>query len=139
MPTITRSVLVEVPVSKAYAAVTDVECYPEFLPGCRAVTVEQRDDDRVRAKVSVSGMGRHETFTTNNVLRSDSVTMELEDGPFEYLRGEWQFSAIGDSGCRVSVQLEYKPKGVLARLLSGMAPAIADKVVDAFVTRMGEL
>jgi hypothetical protein len=39
----------------------------------------------------------------------------------------------------VSVQLDYKPKGVLARLLSGLAPAIADKVVDAFVTRMGEL
>jgi ribosome-associated toxin RatA of RatAB toxin-antitoxin module len=136
MASLERSVLVEVPLSRAYAVVTDVEHYPEFLSACSSVKVLERTDDIIRAKVTVGGMGILETFSTTNVLTDDTVTLDLEDGPFEYLRGEWRFAAIGDVGCRVSLHLEFQPTGLLKYVMAGLVPTVADKMVNAFVRRM---
>jgi ribosome-associated toxin RatA of RatAB toxin-antitoxin module len=136
MPSLERSVLVDVPLSRAYAVVTEIERYPEFLPACSSVRVLQRDDDTIQAKVTAGGMGMRETFSTTNVLTEDAVTLVLEDGPFDYLRGEWRFAAVGDDVCRVSLQLEFQPKGLLKHVMAGLIPTVADKMVSAFVKRM---
>jgi ribosome-associated toxin RatA of RatAB toxin-antitoxin module len=136
MPTLERSVLVAVSLDTAYEAITDVERYPEFLPACESVTVLSKHGDVVRARVTVSGMGLRESFTTKNTNGEHEVSMELEDGPFDRLDGVWRFAAIGDSGCRVALHLDYRAEGMLAMVLSQAAPSVADKMVDAFVARM---
>ncbi len=137
MTQISRSALVEAPAAAAYEVVVDVERYPEFLPNCKSVQVLESHTHGLVAAVTVAGRGLTERFvTTNSHMPGQSVLMSLREGPFRRLEGEWIFTQIGDMGCRIDMHLEFVPKGLLARLLSGLAEGIANKLVDAFSERV---
>lgn len=137
MAQIFRSALVEAPPSAAYAVVVDVERYPEFLPNCSAVQVLESTDSGLVAAVTVVGKGLSEQFVTSNRHQQDqSVLMSLREGPFKHLEGEWVFTPLGDLGCRIDMRLEFVPRGLLARLLSGLADSVANRLVDAFSERV---
>ena len=137
MRKLTRRALLEVTVATAYQVVCDVVSYPQFVPACDSVTVLEQLEDGLRAKVVVAARGMRQSFTTvNHHVRNERIKMMLEDGPFERLVGEWQFAGIGDAGCRVSLAMDFVPKGMLAMMLSGVAEPVADTLVDAFCERM---
>ena len=137
MTELIRTALLEVPPSVAYAVVVDVLSYPEFVPGCKSVSVLETHAAGLVAEVAVAGKGIHESFVTTNQHRLDEmVLMSLREGPFECLEGQWSFTALGDIGCRIDLRIEYIPKGVLARLLSAFADMMANKMVDAFSERI---
>ncbi|MEM9620788.1 MAG: type II toxin-antitoxin system RatA family toxin [Pseudomonadota bacterium] len=137
MPQIVRSALVEAPPSAAYAVVVDVERYPEFLPNCASVQVLETHASGLVAAVTVVGKGLTEQFITSNAHEPDqSVLMTLREGPFQHLEGEWRFTPLGDLGCRIDMRLDFAPRGVLARILSGLADAVANRLVDAFSQRV---
>lgn len=137
MPHIIRSALVEAPPSAAYEVVVDVERYPEFLPNCESVRVLETSANGLVAAVTVVGRGLTERFVTSNAHKqNESVLMTLREGPFRHLRGEWIFTPLGDVGCRIDLYLDFAPKGVLARLLSGLADSVANRMVDAFSDRV---
>lgn len=132
-----RTALLEVPTQVAYGVVIDVSQYPQFLPGCEAVEVIQTTPSGLVAEVAVAGKGLRERFVTANVHDPyESVTMSLQQGPFEHLQGRWLFTPLGDTGCKVELHIEYLPKGVLARLLSGVADRVANRLVDSFSERI---
>ena len=137
MKILQRTALLEVPPRAAYAVVIDVSQYPQFLPGCERVEVLETTPTGLVAEVSVAGKGLQERFVTSNVHQPhETVTMYLQQGPFEHLAGEWSFTPLGEVGCRVDLRIEYIPKGVLARLLAGLADTVANKMVDAFSERI---
>ena len=127
------------PVEVAYDVVADVAAYPEFLPGCRAVTIESPMNaaGELVASVQVAGKGMQEHFVTRNThVPVERVTMSLREGPFRTLEGAWTFKALGDDGCRVDLDVRFEARGMIATLLSPMAEGIADLMVDAFVERI---
>ncbi len=137
MKTLVRTALLEVPTKVAYGVVIDVAQYPQFLPGCDRVDVLETTSFGLVAEVAVSGKGLHERFVTNNTHHPyEAVTMSLQQGPFEHLEGRWLFTPLGEVGCKVELNIEYLPKGVLVRLLSGLADRIANRLVDAFSARI---
>lgn len=137
MNTLERTALLEVPAAVAYEVVTDVAQYPDFLPGCEAVRVLQTTDAGLVAELAVVGAGLHESFITENQhTPGEAVLMSLREGPFERLEGQWSFTPLGDLGCRIDLRIDYQPIGLLARLLSGLADRVANRLVDAFVARI---
>ena len=64
------------------------------------------------------------------------VAMSLREGPFRTLEGNWTFKPLGQEGCRVDLDLEFEPSGLLATMLSPMAESLANLMVDAFVERI---
>ena len=42
MREVTRSALVPLPPEQLYALITDIERYPEFVPGCTLARIEQQ-------------------------------------------------------------------------------------------------
>jgi ribosome-associated toxin RatA of RatAB toxin-antitoxin module len=117
--------------------VNDVGRYPEFLPWCTGARVEDRSDTERVASVKVTrGVLRME-FTTRNTLKRDSqIRMQLIEGPFRSLFGEWCFDAIGERGSRVSFRLEFEFKNRLTAAALGAAfEAVCSTIVDAFVLR----
>lgn len=137
MPRLTRTVLLEAPAAAAFAVVADVEAYPQFLPACDAVRVLANREDGLDAKVSVSAKGIKADFVTRNVHAPNTwLEMRLVEGPLQHLLGRWEFKALGEHGCRVTLELEYELGGMLGRLLSGMAELAADRMVDAFCERI---
>src|ERR1700679_4305806 len=94
-----------------YALVNDVGRYPEFLPWCAGSRGEDESDSQRLASVTVARGVLRTEFTTRNLLKKDAqILMQLVDGPFRSLTGEWRFDAIGERGSRVSFRVEFEFK-----------------------------
>ncbi|HSO45862.1 MAG TPA: type II toxin-antitoxin system RatA family toxin, partial [Rhodoferax sp.] len=81
----------------------------------------------------------HQTFTTRNVHTVDrQVIINLVNGPFSKLEGEWNFLPLGDAmerACKVELALTYSFESAIGRLVSPVFDKIAGSMVDAFVKR----
>jgi len=135
MPTIQRSALVEHSAARMFALVNDIEAYPRRFDWCDSAQVLERSDQRLVARLDL-GLGSLRTwFTTENTLAPPHhIDMQLRDGPFRKLSGRWQFHALDECACKVTLTLDFEPNN---RLL-GPAFAIgfqglADRMVDDFV------
>lgn len=135
MPRIERSALVEHSVSRMFDLVNDIDAYPRRFGWCEAAEVLETDEARVVARLEL-GLGALRTwFTTENTLsRPHHIDMRLRDGPFRRLEGRWQFHALDESACKVSLTLDFEPQSSL--LLPAMTlgfRGLADRMVDDFV------
>lgn len=141
MPSIKRSVLLAHPVGDVFALVNRVEDYPEFLPGCTRAEILSRTESEVVARLVVTVRGLRETLVTRNRLTPDrAIALEMIEGPFRRFEGHWRFTELGESGCRVDLDLSFELSN---RLVGAFAAPflnrIADRVVDAFAARAREV
>jgi ribosome-associated toxin RatA of RatAB toxin-antitoxin module len=135
MPTIKRSALVEHSAARMFALVNDIAAYPRRFDWCESAQVLEADDVHVVARLDL-GFGALRTwFTTENTLSPPHhIDMQLRDGPFRKLSGRWQFHALDESACKVTLTLEFEPKSrLLAPALALGFQGLADRMVDDFV------
>lgn len=135
MPTIRRTALVEHSSARMFFLVNDVRAYPGRFDWCSGATVLEESDDRMVARLELRAAGLKTWFVTENRLSPPhSIELQLREGPFRQLKGRWEFHALDESACRVTLTLDFEPA---LRLL---APAfalgfqnLADRMVDDFV------
>jgi len=135
MTQVHRSALVPRPAAQVYDVVNDVESYPRRFDWCGEAVVVSRTAQEVVARLTVRFAGMSTTFTTRNRLEpNEKISLELVDGPFTALRGAWTIRALGERGCKVSLDLDFEMSGKLvgSALAAGFA-AFADHLVDDFV------
>ena len=137
MATISRSALVPYTAESMFDLVDDVDTYEDFLPWCKESEVLWRKDDELKATVWISKGGVEKSFTTlNRTQRGKMIEMRLVEGPFQRLDGYWRFQALGDQGCKISLDLEFEFSNRLVKMAFGkIFNQIASKLVDAFVER----
>lgn len=137
MPTIERSALVPYRAEDMYAIVADVTAYSDFLPWCAGSAVQSQTQDEQCASVTINAVVSQTAFHTKNQLRAgESIIMELEDGPFKHLRGEWGFKALGDAGCKITLVVDFEFSNlILRRTLSPVFTRVCDSLVGAFIKR----
>ncbi len=118
-----------------FALVNDVAAYPRRFDWCRSAEVLEADGERVVARLDL-GLGNLRTwFTTENTLvPPHHIDMRLRDGPFRRLVGRWQFHALDESACKVTLTLDFEAKGALLgpAFALGMQ-GLADRMVNDFV------
>jgi ribosome-associated toxin RatA of RatAB toxin-antitoxin module len=134
---IIRSALVLFPADYMYRLVEDVAHYPEFLSWCTASRVIESSTDRQIASLEIAIAGLRQTFTTRNELvPGESIRMQLLEGPFQQLAGEWRFEPIGPAGSKVILQLGFEFSGNLlsSAFRHGFA-SVADRLVNDFSRR----
>jgi ribosome-associated toxin RatA of RatAB toxin-antitoxin module len=135
MPIIRRSALVEHSASRMFALVNDVAAYPSRFDWCDSAEVLESGPERVVARLDL-GLGKLRTwFTTENTLSPPHhIDMQLRDGPFKRLSGRWQFHALDESACKVTLTLDFEPGNkLLAPALAIGFQGLADRMVDDFV------
>jgi ribosome-associated toxin RatA of RatAB toxin-antitoxin module len=140
MKTVHKSVLIWYSPREMYDLVSDVARYPEFLPWCDKAQVLESVGDTVTAQVGIAFSGIHQTFTTRNLQQpGQAVHMELVDGPFSQLDGQWRFMPVGDGtqrACKIELDLRYGfSNAILGKLVGPVFDRIASTLVDAFVKR----
>lgn len=135
MPKIERSALVEHSANRMFSLVNDIAAYPERFDWCDAAQVLESSEERVVARLDL-GIGALRTwFTTENTLsRPHHIDMQLRDGPFKRLDGRWQFHALDECACKVTLMLDFEPNSrlLLPALTLGFR-TLADRMVDDFV------
>ena len=68
------------------------------------------------------------------------MALELVDGPFSELQGEWRFEALGADGCRATLHLRFAFANRAQDLLLGKAfEQSCNRLVDAFVQRAADV
>lgn len=144
MKTVKKSVLIWYTPQEMYLLVTGVNRYPEFLPWCNQSRVISEDATGMTAEIGIAFSGIKQTFTTRNAHETDrQVRIELVNGPFSQLDGEWNFLPLGDGtqrACRVELTLRYKfANATLGKLIGPVFDKIAGSLVDAFVKRAGQV
>ncbi|MBL8261557.1 MAG: type II toxin-antitoxin system RatA family toxin [Xanthomonadaceae bacterium] len=135
MPVIQRSALVEHSAARMFSLVNDVAAYPRRFDWCESAQVLESGEERLVARLDLGMAGLRTWFTTENTLSPPHhIDMVLRDGPFRKLTGRWQFHALDESACKVTLTLDFEPSSKL------LGPAfvlgfqsLADRMVDDFV------
>ena len=137
MAEVIRSALVPYSPQQMFSLVDAVEDYPAFLPWCGSTCVPHRDSAITRAEIHINFRGIRQSFTTENRKQfPDVMTLQLLKGPFRTLEGEWRFTKLGDTGCRVDFRLHYEFSSTwLEKLIGPVFGHIASTLVDAFLKR----
>ena len=141
MTTITRSALVMHTAEQMFDLVNDVRRYPEFLSGCEKTHVIDEGDDFIKAELTISKAGIHQSFSTHNTLeRPARMEMRLLDGPFSHFYGVWTFEALSEEACKVSLDLEFEMGNkVKAMAMAAVFKQVANMMVDSFVKRAAQV
>ncbi len=138
---IQRSALLPYSVAALYTLINDVQSYPQFLPWCSAGEVLEQRDDFMRAALMITKGKLSQRFVTqNSLVPNQSISMALEEGPFSQLQGTWEFKALGEKACKISLDLEFDYAGPIVKATLGpLFTQAANTMVDAFCQRAKEL
>lgn len=121
--------------------VNDIEAYPQFLDGCVGARILARGDNWVEARLELSKAGVTQHFVTRNELVPPvSMSLQLVEGPFQYLRGAWQFVPLAETACKVIFTLEFAMQNRLLGLAVGkLFESVTTKQVDAVCARARQI
>lgn len=131
---IRRSALVKYSPAQMFNLVNDVEAYPKRFPWCVGAEIIERQSDVLVVRLDLKFAGFRQSFTTRNAVEPPArLQMSLVDGPFRSLDGVWNFTALGDAGCKIAFALDFDYAGRLggSALKLGFQ-GLAGRMVDDF-------
>ncbi len=137
MNRIDQSALLPYSADQLFRLVNDIESYPEFMNGCLGAHLLESSEEEVTARLVLGKAGLRYSFTTCNALvPGKSMTMSLVEGPFKHFSAEWQFKALNDSACKVSLEMEFEfSSGVIDATLKHLFEATSRNLVNAVCKR----
>lgn len=137
MPRISRSALLPYSAADMFALVNDIEAYPQFLNGCLGAKILGQGEDEVTAMLELGKAGLRYALTTRNELQPPTaMRMHLVDGPFREFEAAWSFEALGESACKVSLDMHFEfRKGLIDAALAALFESTARELVTAVCKR----
>lgn len=141
MTTVCKSALVPYTPEEMFALVADIPSYPEFLPWCCGARIIESTGDEVRAEITLKKGGVEKAFATRNVNAFPaSISMRLAEGPFKSLKGGWKFTALGEVGCKIELDIEFEfASKMLAMVVGPVFTHLMNSLVDSFQKRAVEV
>ena len=129
---VTKTVLVNVPVSRAYNQWTQFEEFPRFMGGVQSVT--QIDDDRLDWVAEIAGVRRQWQAKILEQLPDRKVAWAATEGATN--AGSVTFEDLGGDQTSVSLFLEYEPEGIVEK--AGDAVHLIERQAQADLDRFKE-
>lgn len=109
MSKLTRTIVVKVPIEKAYKRWSDLESFPSFMDGVESV--EQLDDTHYRWQAEVGG--HHERWEAEITERVPNHRIEWRYTRGARNAGVVSFNELSHDTTLVTLQLGYDPQGPL--------------------------
>jgi uncharacterized membrane protein len=107
-----KSVMVNVPVSRAYNQWTQFEDFPRFMSGVQSVT--QLSDDRLEWVAEIAGVRRQWEARILEQLPDRKVAWAATEGATN--AGAVTFEDLGGDQTSVTLELEYEPEGMVEKV-----------------------
>ena len=141
MNKVEKTVLVPHSATQMFALVDAVEDYPKFLPWCGGVDLLERSQTSTSATLFINYHGLKQNFTTQNIkVFPHSMDIQLKDGPFKHLDGDWQFIELRPDACKIIFRLNYEfTNHFLEKMISPVFSHIAATFVDGFVAHADKI
>jgi coenzyme Q-binding protein COQ10 len=139
-----KRVLSQTP-KQLFDLVSDIECYPEFLPWCIAARITSRDNDVICADLVVGFSAFREKFSSRVSLDDGSndgtprIDVDYLEGPMRHMKNHWVFQTHGQ-GTEIDfmVDFEFKSK-IMEKMMGKFFSEASQRMVSAFETRANEL
>ena len=137
MSQVNRSALVPFSARQMYNLVNDVLSYPEFLSGCSDSALIEHTETEMVASIAIEKIGIKKTFTTKNTLLEPiNIKIELVDGPFNSLNGQWNFIELDETACKIEFFLNFEfTNCVVAAAFGQIFQDVVNNMVNAFIQR----
>ena len=129
---VTKTVLVNVPVSRAYNQWTQFEEFPRFMGGVKSVT--QLADDRLDWVAEIAGVRRRWEARILEQLPDRKVAWAATEGATN--AGTVTFEDLGGGQTSVNLLLEYEPEGLVEK--AGDAMHLIERQAQADLDRFKE-
>ena len=132
---VSKTVIVPHTPEKMFRLVDDIENYSRYLPWCTSSSVKHRNATEVIGVVYLEYLKVKVHFGTKNINTPYSkIDFFLVEGPFKELSGTWCFTPLGDHGCRINFELEYKFSNyLLEKIIDPVFNYISKNIVDCFI------
>lgn len=125
-----------------FDVVADVEAYPQFLPLCKGLQIQERgqegDHDLITARMEVGYKAIKESFVSRVLLNREDmlITVTYLEGPISHLVNHWTFRNLAAAGSEVDFYLEYQFRNYGLQLLMGsMFDTAFSKFAESFEKR----
>lgn len=134
MVEINRTALLPYPAEQMFDLVNDVAAYPEYMEGCTGSEIIEQSDSHMVARLNLAkGPLKHSFVTKNTLVQGQSIDMGLVEGPFKRFEGHWQFIALDNNACKVSLDLRFDMSskllgGAAKKLFSGLGNSLVDSL-----------
>ena len=141
MVSISRSALVDYSAKQMFDLVNDIESYPQFMTDCLAAELIVKNDQFIEARLTLGKSGFQQVFVTRNELKvPESMIMRLIEGPFRFFEGYWRFTALTESACKVSLDLEFEfSNPIIAITVGKHFKKLTSEQVNALCQRASEI
>ena len=138
---ISKSAIVPHTPQQMFELVNNINDYSNFLNWCDSSSILNETGNQITASVQINKNGYKQTFPTINSLRPyEAIKMQLLDGPFDELQGEWRFEPLGENAAKVYLNLEFSFKSKIADMtISPLFKSIANSQLDAFIERAKQI
>jgi uncharacterized membrane protein len=112
MPTVKKSIEVDVPVRVAYDQWTQFEEFPRFMEGIESV--QQQDDKRLQWRGKVAGKVEQWNAEITEQVPDKVIAWKSTSGARN--EGIVRFASVGSDKTKVDVEMHWEPQGVTERI-----------------------
>jgi ribosome-associated toxin RatA of RatAB toxin-antitoxin module len=138
---VSRSALLSYSAKQMYDVIADIRSYPAFLNWCSGTQIVSESSGELVAKLMISyGKLSFEFTTRNTMIESQSVSMNLVEGPFSTLSGQWVLQPLSENACKVSLEMDFNFESLITQTLFGRVfKSVITAQLDAFQNRAEQL
>lgn len=132
---IKKTVIVPHTAKQMYDLVTDIKNYPKYLPWCSGTEITEECENTVTGTVNIEYLKMKIHFTTKNInTPHEKIEMSFIAGPFKAFTGQWNFTALGETGCKIEFYLKYQFSSILLEKAIGpIFSYISKNIVECFI------
>ena len=134
-----REELVNHSAKKLFDIVIDIESYPEYIPWCTRMVINERKKNEISADMYVKykfitsqKFGSFVKFDRNKLIIETNYT----EGPLKDLSTNWKFEEIDNKKSRIKFTVNFEFKNFIhQKVAETFYPLIENKMIKSFKER----
>ena len=131
--------IVHHPAKRLFDIVIDIESYPEYIPWCTRMVVNERKDSEIYADMYVQykfilaqKFRSHVKFNLNNL----TIETHYIEGPLKDLTTNWKFEEIDSNKSKIIFKVNFEFKNFIhQKVAETFYPLIENKMINSFKDR----
>jgi len=128
---------------KLFDIVIDIESYPEYIPWCERIVVNERKKNEIFADMYVKyKFVLDQKFGSHVKFDKDKLTIETHylEGPLKDLKTNWRFEKIENNKSKIFFKVNFEFKNLIyQKVAETFYQLIETKMINSFKERADNL
>lgn len=126
---------------KMFALVSDVEAYPEYLPGWNHVAIKERKDNDLVVEQGI-GYSQFNWIFLSKAMMNPHTHLQIisNEDPFRHLLIDWQLKDVNGNSTDVTFTMEMKMQSaIIQAVVKGVISQPIKQLLDVFEERAQQI